>query len=37
MKLTKYSFKAEAIWILILSLVPLALGLIVFLVVRLFR
>jgi hypothetical protein len=37
MKLIKYSFKAEAIWILIFSLMPLAFGLIFSLVARLFR
>jgi hypothetical protein len=37
MKLIKYSFKSEAIWILIFSLAPLALGLLLFLFVRLFR
>jgi len=37
MKLSTGSFKSGAIWILILSLAPIALGLIVFLVVRLFR
>ncbi len=37
MRFTKYTFKAEAIWILLLSLAPLALGLIVFIVVGLFR
>jgi len=37
MKLIKYSIKNEAVWILIFSLTPLALGLIFFLTVRLFR
>jgi hypothetical protein len=37
MRLIKYSFKAEAIWILIFSLTPLAFGLIFYLVTRLFR
>jgi hypothetical protein len=35
-KLIKYSFKSEAIWILIFSLGLPALGLLVFLIVRLF-
>ena len=37
MKLIKYSFKSEAVWILIFSLTPLALGLLFFLLARLFR
>ena len=37
MKLIKYSLKSEAIWIMILSLTPIALGLLFFLAVRLFR
>lgn len=37
MKLIKYSFKSEAVWILILSLMPLALGLLFSLIIRLFR
>jgi hypothetical protein len=37
MKLTRYSLKTEAIWILIFSLTPLVLGLLFFLIVRLFR
>ncbi|MDT5062018.1 MAG: hypothetical protein QOH63_2477 [Acidobacteriota bacterium] len=36
MKLIKYSFKSEAIWILIFSLGLPLLGLLVFLIVRLF-
>ena len=37
MKLIKYSIKNEAVWILIFSLVPIVLGLLFFLIVRLFR
>jgi hypothetical protein len=37
MKLIKYSFKSEAIWILIFSLTLPALGLLLFLIMRLFR
>ncbi|MDT5120607.1 MAG: hypothetical protein QOC96_89 [Acidobacteriota bacterium] len=37
MKLIRYSIKNEAVWILIFSLTPLALGLLFFLLVRLFR
>jgi hypothetical protein len=37
MKLIKYSLKSEAVWILIFSLMPMALGLLVFLIIRLFR
>ena len=37
MKLIKYSFKSEAVWILILSLMLPALGLLLFLIMRLFR
>jgi hypothetical protein len=37
MKLINYSLKAEAIWILIFSLVIPALGLLLFLILRLFR
>jgi len=35
MRLIKYSLKSEAVWILILSLTPFALGLLVLLVARL--
>jgi hypothetical protein len=37
MRLIKYSFKSEAVWILIFSLTPLALGLLFFLIKRLFH
>ena len=37
MKLIKYSFKSEAVWILILSLTPLALGLLFSLIMHLFH
>jgi hypothetical protein len=37
MKLSRYSFKSEAIWILILGLTPLALGLLFSLIMRLFH
>lgn len=37
MKLIKYSIKSEAVWILIFSLTPIALGLLVFLIGHLFR
>jgi hypothetical protein len=37
MKLIKYSLKSEAIWILVFSLALPALGLLLFLILRLFR
>jgi hypothetical protein len=37
MKLIKYSFKSEAVWILIFSLMLPALGLLLFLIMRFIR
>lgn len=37
MKLIKFSFKSEAIWILLLSLTPFVVGLMVFILQRLWH